>query len=63
MKPSIVPLSSFMFELIQSRGDVVPNLIYLPTSKPGIMEGYELPPYHISEMFILCGYLAKSLGD
>lgn len=63
MKPSFIPLSSYTFELIQSRGDVVPNLIHLPSSKPLVMEGYSMPPYDISEMFILCGYVAQMLRD
>ena len=63
MKPSFVPLTSFAFELLQSKGEEVPCLIRLPHMKPGMVEAYALPPYKVSEMFILCGYVAKLLGS
>jgi hypothetical protein len=61
MKPSFVPLSSFAFEILQSKGEEVPCLIHLPHMKPGTVEAYALPPYNITEMFILCDYVAKLL--
>jgi len=63
MKPSFIPLTSFAFELLQSKGEEVPCFIHLPGMKPGTVEAYALPPYEISEMFILCGYVAKLLGS
>ena len=63
MKPSFVPLTSFAFELLQSKGEEVPCLIHLPHMKAGTVEAYALPPYDVSEMFILCGYVAKLLGS
>lgn len=61
MKPSFVPLYSFAFQMIQSRGEEVPFLIHLPYMKPHEVEAYGLPPYDVSEMFIICGYVAKML--
>tara|TARA_R100000654_G_scaffold52593_1_gene78709 strand:+ start:950 stop:1144 length:195 start_codon:yes stop_codon:yes gene_type:complete len=63
MKPSFIPLASFAFEMLQSKGETIPCLINLPHMKPGSVEAYSLPPYDVSEMFILCGYVAKLLGS
>lgn len=59
MKPSFVPLSSFAYEMLQSKGQEVPCLIHLPYMKTGTVEAYAIPPYQVSEMFILCRYVAE----
>lgn len=61
MKPSFVPLSSYAYEMIQSKGEDVPCLIRLPHMGENSIEAYAIPPYCESEMFILCGYVAKML--
>ena len=63
MKPSFIPLASFAFEVFQSKGEHVPCFIHLPHMEPNIVETYGIPPYSVSEMFILCGYVAQTLGD
>ena len=63
MKLSFVPLSSFAFEVLQSRyGSNVPNLISRPSTNPNGVDLYELPPYEVGDMFILCKYVALLLG-
>lgn len=58
MKPSFIPLSSFAYEMLQSKGHEVPCLIHLPHMKDGMVEAYAIPPYEPSEMFILCRLVA-----
>jgi len=59
VKPSFVPLSSFAYEMLQSKGHEVPCLIHLPHMKTGTVEAYAIPPYEAEEMFILCRYVAE----
>tara|TARA_Y100001972_G_scaffold101471_1_gene126376 strand:- start:926 stop:1126 length:201 start_codon:yes stop_codon:yes gene_type:complete len=63
MKPSFIPLSSFAYEMLQSKGQDIPCLIHLPHMKPGTVEAYAVPPYELSEMFILCRYVAELMKE
>lgn len=63
MKPSFIPLSSFAFEVLQSRhGENVPNAISRPSTNSNAIDVYELPPYEVGDMFILCKYVALLLA-
>ncbi len=63
MKPTFIPLSSFAYEMLQSKGHDIPCLIHLPHMKAGMVEAYGLPPYEPSEMFILCRYVAELMKE
>jgi hypothetical protein len=62
MKPSFIPLSSFAFEMLQSKGEEVECFIHLPHMKESVVELYAIPPYQPSDMFVLCRLVAGLMG-
>jgi hypothetical protein len=63
MRPSFIPLSSFALEMLQSRGEDVECFIHLPHMKQTVVELYAIPPYRLSDMFILCRLVARWLNE